>query len=67
MFPGQGSGVMIFTSRSRVEDSLLGNRSLWWVQRFTAVENSDFSPSGLTVLSDSPYDKETVPATHFKQ
>ncbi len=27
------------------------------------VDNSDFSPSGLTVLSDSLYDKETVPAT----
>ncbi len=30
------------------------------------VDNSDFSPSGLTSHSDSPYDKETIPATHFK-
>ena len=36
------------------------------VQRFTVVDNSDISPSGLTVPSDSPYDKETLPATHFK-
>ena len=27
------------------------------------VDNSDFSPSGLTVPSDSPYDKETAPCT----
>ena len=31
------------------------------------VDNSDISPSGLTVLSDAPYDEETVYATHFKQ
>jgi len=36
------------------------------VQRFTVVDNSDFSPPGLTVTSDSPYDKKTVPVTHFK-
>ena len=37
------------------------------VQGFTAVDNSDLAPTRLTVPSDSPYDKETVPATHFKQ
>lgn len=34
---------------------------------FSVVDNSDFSPSRLTVHSDSPYAKETIPATHFKQ
>ena len=27
------------------------------VQRFTVVDNSDFSPSGLTAILDSPYDR----------
>jgi hypothetical protein len=37
------------------------------VQRFSVVDKLDFSPSRLTVHSDSPYDKETVHATPFKQ
>jgi copper chaperone CopZ len=31
------------------------------------VDNSDFAPTRLTGQSDPPYDKETIPATHFKQ
>jgi hypothetical protein len=31
------------------------------------VDNSDFSPTRLTVPSDSSYDEETFYATHFKQ
>ena len=30
------------------------------------VDNSDFSPPRLTGHCDTPYDTETVPATHFK-
>jgi hypothetical protein len=33
----------------------------------TTVDTSSFSPNRLTVHSDSPYDKHTIPATHFKQ
>jgi len=41
---------------------------LWhWVLPLTMVDNSSFSPNRLTVHSDSPYDKHTIPAIHFKQ
>jgi hypothetical protein len=33
----------------------------------TTVDNSCFSPHRLTVHSNSPYDQQTIPATHFKQ
>jgi hypothetical protein len=33
----------------------------------TMVDNSDLSPLRLTASSNSFYDKETLPATHFKQ
>jgi hypothetical protein len=33
----------------------------------SVVDNSDFSPFRLTVPSSSPYDKETIRATYFKQ
>ena len=33
----------------------------------TMVDNSDLSPFRLTASSDSPYDKDTIPAIHFKQ
>jgi len=47
--------------------SLQDPRRATWVQCFSVVDNSDITPSGLTVHSDSLYDKETVHATHFKQ
>ena len=31
------------------------------------VDNSSFSPTRLTVHSNTPYDQETIPATYFKQ
>jgi NYN domain len=33
----------------------------------TTVDNSDLSPFRLTASADSPYDMETIAATHFKQ
>jgi hypothetical protein len=36
------------------------------VQRFTVVDNSDFTPSRLTVHSDSPYDEENCPCYIFQ-
>jgi hypothetical protein len=33
----------------------------------SVVDNSDCSPTRLTVLSNSSYDEETFHATHFKQ
>src|SRR5260370_1357401 len=44
--------------------------SLFLISRvlpLTTVDNSSVSPNRLTVHSDSPYDKQTIPATHFKQ
>ena len=37
------------------------------VQPLLVVDNSDVPPSRLTSHCDPPYDKETVPATPFKQ
>src|SRR5215469_5647961 len=38
-----------------------------WVLLLMVVDNSDFPPPHLTGPSDYPYDRETAPATSFKQ
>ena len=61
---------MLYCTRESLFLQYLLNLTLLFclqVQPLLVVDNSDISPSCLTVPSDSPYDEETVHATHFKQ
>jgi hypothetical protein len=56
----------ILDSRLR-EQRPVARRQGRWVQPLLVVDNSDVPPSRLTSHCDSPYDKETIPASPFKQ
>jgi len=64
---GQRLGLFAPGARSKADGEHPSASTPRGVLPLSMVENSAFSPTGLTVSSDSAYDAETFHATHIKQ